>query len=1374
MKKIFFILLLLIINSFVSANTDHLVFEPNADKANNKHIVIVTGDEEYRSEEWGPMLGKILSLHHGFKVTVLFAIDNETGVINPNNIHNIPQLSVLDAADLMILGTRMRKLPPEQMRPILDYLNAAKPIIALRTATHAFHNDDHYGGYDWQDFGRKVLGENWLNHHGEHNVEGGRGVIVPENADHHVLNGVTDIFTLSDIYGIANLDQNAATILLRGAVTKSLEPNSAILDGQKNNPMMPLAWLKPYPTPSGKKSGTAFVTTAGAAVDFQKEDLRRLIINASYHLLGLPVPKHAVVDPVDLFEPSHFSFQPKDYFLRRGLRVEDFSLGHSAKSIISEDDIKKLEDLRAQEKSLQSKLPLKRGDKIVLIGNGLAERMLNYGYFETELLLRYPQMDLTIRNLAKPGDTPAFRPHPSRSSQWAFPGAEKTRPEFSVHHGEGHYPSPDEWLTTLQADTIIAFFGFNESFGGADGEAAYRKELEAFIDHTLKQKYNGKKRPSLALVSPIAFQNLSTHFSFPSGEQENINLLRYSQIMQEVAASKGIHFIDLYSPTRAWFITGSEQLTVNGAHLNEKGYQRLAPVLADALFGKQKIRSDKARKAITQLVRDKNFYWFHHYQMPNGVHVHGRRYEPYGGDNYPYELKKNLQLTENRERALWAHLNNKKFDLVAADSRTIKLPDVETNSPGSANNAYLYGDDALKAFKLADGYKIELFASESEFPNLANPAQASFDHRGRLWVAVLPSYPHYRAGDPRPNDKLLIYEDTDNDGRADKEIVFADNLHLPIGFELTPHGVYLSQAPNLMLLKDIDGDDRADTREIILSGFDTHDTHHAISAFTADPAGSIILAEGVFLHTNVETAYGPLRGVDGGFFRFTPHSQRLERLAQTDVPNPWGVAFDSWGQDFYLDTSSPSLRWMLPVQVKAQYGQTIPGSVDLIEADHRVRPTSGLELISSRHFPDEVQGDLLLNNTIGFLGAKQHQLRDAGTGYITQFRHDLYQSSDPNFRPVDMEFAPDGSLYVVDWHNQLIGHMQHNARDPLRDHAHGRIYRVTYPARPLIKAPDIADASIDKLLSVLKEPDYRLRYRARRELRGYPTEDLNKARQVWINSLDKKNPNYERWLLEALWATEVHTAMDTTLIRNLLKAKDFRVRAAAVRALRYNLDHFDDALALLKQAANDVNGRVRLEAIVAASWVDTPAALSILETARKHPLDSWTQVAYEYSLKNLGGVTDPSTATENNLPLTQLPEAIREQWQRGGAIYNQEGSCGTCHQPDGKGLPAALFPPLAESEWVTGNIEQLIDITLHGLTGPIEVNGKSYPGNVPMPGFSKMLTDNQIADVLTYIRNAFGDNASKVSAAQVEAVRTAKNAPDTFWTAEKLKQKYAH
>src|SRR5699024_6812573 len=196
---------------------------------------------------------------------------------------------------------------------------------------------------------------------------------------------------------------------------------------------------------------------------------------------------------------------------------------------------------------------------------------------------------------------------------------------------------------------------------------------------------------------------------------------------------------------------------------------------------------------------------------------------------------------------------------------------------------------------------------------------------------------------------------------------------------------------------------------------------HAHSTYTADPSGAIYMAEGVFLHTNVETSYGPVRATNGGFYRYNPNRHKLERTAQLAIPNPWGIAFDRWGQNFFAETSSPNVRWMMPGTIKSRYGESNPMTKNLIEEDHMVRPTSGLEFVSSRHFPDEVQGDLLINNTIGFLGTKQHSMVDDGTGFLSKHRQDLVSSDDKNFRPVDMEFAPDGSLYFLDWHNVLIG-----------------------------------------------------------------------------------------------------------------------------------------------------------------------------------------------------------------------------------------------------------------------------------------------------------------------------------------------------------------
>ena len=209
---------------------------------------------------------------------------------------------------------------------------------------------------------------------------------------------------------------------------------------------------------------------------------------------------------------------------------------------------------------------VRKDSHILLIGNNLGSRMMNYGYFETEMQMRYPDSLLFIRNLCDGGDTPGFRPHSGRESPWAFPGAEKFQTELAGNSGsEGHFETPDQWLTRLKADVIIAFFGFNESFQGEQGLENYKAELDAFIKHTLAQTYNGKSAPQLAIVSPIAFENLSDKYDLPDGVKENENLSLYAKAMKEVAAQNKVHYIDAFTPSKKWYDESQEELTIDGS-----------------------------------------------------------------------------------------------------------------------------------------------------------------------------------------------------------------------------------------------------------------------------------------------------------------------------------------------------------------------------------------------------------------------------------------------------------------------------------------------------------------------------------------------------------------------------------------------------------------------------------------------------------------------------------------------------------------------------------------------------------------------------------------------------------------------------------------
>ena len=1030
-------------------------------------------------------------------------------------------------------------------------------------------------------------------------------------------------------------------------------------------------------------------------------------------------------------------------------------------------------------RSQRPTVDVKKDMHIVLIGNNLASRMMNFGHFETEMHIRYPDSNLFIRNMGDGGNTPGFRPHASRNSPWAFPGAEKFQTELAnPSDSEGFFDTEDQWLSRLKADVILAFFGFNESFEGSEGLENYKEELDAFVKHTLQQRYNGQKPPQLVLVSPIAFEDLSDQYDLPDGEKENENLALYTEAMQAVADSNQVLFVDLFEPTKKWFAKSS-QLTIDGSQLNDEGYAHLAPLLADLSFGKRSVESGADREMVRAAVLEKNWMWHNDFKIPNGVHAYGRRYDPFGPDNYPAEIEKIRQMTAIRDSAIWLALKGEKIDLEAADKRTRALPEVETNynEEVSGKVEYLSDEEALKTLRTAPGFEISLFASEQEFPDLAKPFQLTFDNQGRLWVAAMPSYPHYKPGDPKPNDKLLILEDTNGDGKADKQTVFADGLHLPLGFEVTEDGVYVSQGTNFVLLKDTDGDSRADEKEILLSGFDDHDTHHNIHAYTSDPSGAIYMGEGIFLHTNVETSYGPVRATQGGFYRYNPKRRKLERTSQPYSFNPWGIAFDEWGQNFYSETSSPDVRWMMPASVKPRYGVNTEASRSLIDPDHRVRPTSGLEFVSSRHFPDEMQGDFLINNTIGFLGTKQHTLADDGTGYKSRHRQDLLVSSDNNFRPVDLEFAPDGSLYIADWHNVLIGHMQHNARDPLRDHTHGRIYRITYPSRALVEPAKIDGVSIPELLNNLKLPEYRSRYRTRNELRGRKTADVVAAVKKWVDQLDKNDPHYEHHLMEALWVTWGANQVDQQLLARMLKSEDYHARAAAVRVLRYTGHQVKNQQDLLLQAAKDPHGRVRLEAIVTASWLPEEQGLAILKAAAEKPIDDWMEVAYNTAEAHLNSqsVAERNSSSKKEEAETlpaNLSKAEQKLYAAGKVIYMKEGYCVTCHQSDGKGLPESGFPPLAKTRWVTGNEDRFIRIILNGLHGPISVNGKDFPGQVPMTPFGGLLSDEEVAAVSTYVRNSFGNSASAITADKVNEVREATKDKEGFYSPEELLKSY--
>jgi hypothetical protein len=327
------LLLPLVLATPAGAADPWVVYEGGGGPGKGKHVVLVSGDEEYRSEEALPQLARILARHHGFRCTVLFAIDPKDGTINPNVNDNIPGLEALNKADLMVLFVRFRRLPDAQMKHIADYVEAGKPIVGLRTATHAFAlgKESKYARWDWQSkdwpggFGRQVLGETWINHHGRHGGESTRGVLAPGAKEHPILRGIKDgdIWGPTDVYGVRLPLPGDSKPLVLGQVVAGMKPADPPVEGKKNDPMMPITWVKSY-APAGGKKGRVFTSTMGSSQDLQSEGFRRLLVNACYWGVGMEdrIPEKSKVDLVGEYRPSPFR---GDGF-RKGVRPADLRL----------------------------------------------------------------------------------------------------------------------------------------------------------------------------------------------------------------------------------------------------------------------------------------------------------------------------------------------------------------------------------------------------------------------------------------------------------------------------------------------------------------------------------------------------------------------------------------------------------------------------------------------------------------------------------------------------------------------------------------------------------------------------------------------------------------------------------------------------------------------------------------------------------------------------------------------------------------------------------------------------------------------------------------------------------------------------------------
>jgi hypothetical protein len=857
-------------------------------------------------------------------------------------------------------------------------------------------------------------------------------------------------------------------------------------------------------------------------------------------------------------------------------------------------------------------LELKKGDVIVILGNTFAERMQYFGHFETLLHSRFPDLELVVRDLGWSADELTLWPRSQLKFAKTIADDDGKDDELMLRPRSEGFRDHGHNLTDHKPDVVIACFGFNESFAGRDGLKKFEEDVEKFIAKMTTTKFNGKAPPRLALVSPIAHEDLK-RLRVADCKENNKNLKLYTEAMAKVAEKHGVVFVDLFTPTRQLMEKAEKPLTFNGVHLTASGDKQVAPLLDEGLFGARPVGASRVDyEKLRAEVNEKNLQFWYDYRAVNGCYIYGGRKKPFGVVNFPDEFVKLRKMIAKRDQRVWAVAQGKAVPARIDDSDTGELKEVVTNFTGKVT--ITPPGEAIKSFTLPRGYEISLFASEVEFPELQKPVSMAFDAKGRLWVTTMGSYPMYYPGKP-VNDKILILEDTDGDGKADKVAVWADGLHLPTGIALGDGGAYVGQQPNVVFLKDTRGTGKADHKEIILSGFDSADSHHAVHNFRWGPGGELYFNEGIFHYSQVETPYGPRRNHNAGVYRYEPKTEKLDVYTSYHFANPWGHYFDRWGQDFIADASGGHNYYATAFSGQVDYPRKQGNMKEFLTKQWR--PTCGCVLVSSRQFPDDVQGNYLLNNCIGFQGILQYRVKEDGSGFHADPVEPLLKSSDPNFRPVDLLFGPDGALYVCDWFNPLVGHMQHSLRDPNRDKTHGRIWRITYKDRPLLKQPKIAGQPIPALLDLLKEYEDRTREQARLELRLHDAREVMAELDKWMAKLDTKDKEYQRHLLEALWLCQSHETVDEALLKKLLRSPDARARAAATRVLCYWRDRVKDPLELLRAQVNDDNARVRLEAVRALSFFDGEKAQEVATESLLQPQDYYLEYALKETLATL-------------------------------------------------------------------------------------------------------------------------------------------------------------
>jgi len=918
--------------------------------------------------------------------------------------------------------------------------------------------------------------------------------------------------------------------------------------------------------------------------------------------------------------------------------------------------------------------------RVVFLGGTLISSMDNHAFFESAVLRQYPDKDISFRNIGWPADDVFGLARSQFGSaqntrSWQPPSAEKG---FGSKVLMGHIEEAKPTTMFIGYGTETAFFTTDNEF---EIFTTGYKQLLDFVE--------SKNINLILLSPPKHEQNTLGNEGESLTIQRNKWLEKSRNYIREQAENRHHQFIDLYEklvvdPATKELTYNGIQLNAKGYKKLTSILLEDLQFIQDSKFkinlGSDLEISDCNNCETTNW--EKTLHGVRFNLVPTAMHhlgdiqsskavaiyVNGKLLDKNQDtlrtisleqdslvfDRFIHTIKEKNRLHRYRLRPLneayiylfrrheMGHLAYEMDDLnylIAEKEGEIKnmiqqqnyFVELETIRPWQSPKDYPEDEvpanipepniqEELNAFTISDGFSMNLFASD---PMIANPININWDTRGRAWIATSSTYPHIVPG-REPNDQIVILEDTNADGVADKHTVFADNLLVPHSVLPIKGGAIVAATTELLLLLDHDGDDIADERKVLFDGFGNADIHHTIHGLRWTPWGDVHFTQSIYINSFVETAHGPKVLNGSGVWSFRPETEELTIFSRGMV-NPWGEAFDEWGQAFATDgAGSSGINYIFPESAHA----TAVGASKVLDGLNSGTPkNTAAEIIYSQHFPRQWQGSIITNDYRANRTVRYTLDRDK-SGYRSEEVETVLRSDHRSYRPVDSKIGPDGALYIVDWYNPIIDHGEVDFHHPIRDKTHGRVWRLTNKNKAILPFPLASNSNGDIQFDLLKSAQQFTRLQTNRSFvdsGGNPELVLR-----WLRTLSKNDADFERTRLEGLWLLTALNYYDAPTLKKVLKSSKPQARAAGVRMLAH-LKKQKELFSFLETMVRDSDPQVRLEVLHALREMNSLDGVQLAMKVRENPLDNNLEYASWLTTKQLKDQWLPVFATNDKL-----------------------------------------------------------------------------------------------------------------------------------------------